>query len=217
MRHILLPKATLSLLINVLLVSACARVPYGDQLPVTPQIPKDSDITNTPTPTTLSDCPVLNTDPANTTVVYSNPDKKISFTVPYNNQWGYTNAPVSPYSERAGDSDSLGYVLFGPPTSGDVEGLGTSCDPIQFYSLSFLPSRSADIAVRTIESRGTEVVPNTKVVTINGLTVVEFTDAGLCSYPTLEVVGQQYNYSGGDETEEWKYLENIVKSVQLTK
>lgn len=201
-------------------LSGCTAVPYGDQLPVTPQIPPDTSA-NTATPV-VAQCPELNTDPADTTAMYTNDDKGISFTIPYNEKWGSPGRPSPAFTEHAPtDTERLGYVLFGPPTSGAEQGLGTDCDPIQFYDLTYLPARTAASAVHTIESRGTEVVPNTTVRTINGLTVVQYTDAGLCSYPTMEVIGKKYNYSfttscGMDEEDEVTYLENIVKSVKLT-
>ncbi len=206
----------------VLALSGCARVPYGDQLPVTPDIPRDQLPVNETPLVESGDCPQLNTDPATTSITYTNAEMGISFPIPYNDQWGYTGMPLPAFSEHAGDGISLGHTLFGPPTSGSLEGLGGSCDPIQYYSLTFLPARTANAAVHAVESQGVEVVPNATVQTINGMTVVRYTDVGLCSYPTLEVVGQTYNYSfttscGGDPEADWKYLENIVKSVTLTK
>lgn len=214
------PSAALA--ISLLILSACARVPYGDQLPVTPDIPRDTDPTDTIVLPENAHCPALNKDPANTTATYSNTDMGISFTFPYNNHWGSSVQILPPYTEHTqSDFAPLGYVMFGPPTSGEEQGLGGSCDPVQFYELTFLPARTANEAVRTIEGRGTEVVPNTTVRKIGDLTVVQYIDAGLCSYPTFEVIGQKYNYSfttscGHDEEEEIAYLEDVVKRVTLS-
>lgn len=215
-------RTSLGLFLSLALLSACARVPYGDQLPVTPDIPREEQPVNEMPLVDLSECPVLNTDPATTSVLYTNAAMGISFPIPYNDHWGYADIRIPAFSELKGQDNSLGYILFGPPTSGSLEGLGGNCDPIQYYSMTFLPHRSAQDTVRTIESRGTEVVPNATVKTINGLSVVQYTDAGLCSYPTLEVVGTTYNYSfttscGGDPEVDWAYLEGIVKSVTITK
>ncbi len=206
----------------VFLLSACTRVPYGDQLPMTPEIPRETDTDDSVVPAHNA-CPLLNTEPANTSVTYINNAKKITFTIPYNPKWGTAEAVLPAFVEHAAtDSESQGYVLFGPPMPAGLEGLVTDCDVTQSYSLSFLPSRSPQTIVRTIEERGMEVVPNTTVRTINGLTVVQYVDAGLCSFPTLEVLGTEYNYSfttncGAGEEEAIAYLENIVKSIQLTK
>ncbi len=173
-----------------------------------------------PSIATASDaCPVLNVDAPNSTVAYTNTDKNISFDIPYNPQWGYADSPLPAFADHeATDTSPLGYVLFGPPTSGSLEGLANSCDLIQSYDLTFLPVRTAEAAKKDIEGRETDVVPNTTIRTINGLTVVQYKDVGLCNYPTMEVVGKDYNYSfttscGGDAQEEWNYLESIVKNI----
>jgi hypothetical protein len=215
--------SSLSLFLGIALVlSSCARVPYGDQLPVTPDIPRDQESINEMPFVDLSDCPELNRDPPTTTVRYMNQEMGIAFTIPYNNQWGYAGTALPAYADHTSQDGSPGNVLFGPPTSGNLEGLGSSCDALLYYSLTFLPARTAQEAVRAIQSRGTEVVPNATVRTINGLTVVQYTDAGICSYPTLEVIGTKYNYNfttscGGDSEVDWQYLEDIVKSMELLK
>lgn len=164
----------------------------------------------------------MNTDPADTQAVYENTEMGIRFSIPYNEKWGSPAEHFPPYTAHQPDeSFPYGYVVFGPP----IANFGpnpTLCNPGRSYELTFFPARTSAQAVRTIEGRGNEVVPNTTVRTINGLTVVQYTDAGLCSYPTMEVIGTEFNYSfttgcGTDTEGEWKYLEEIVKSVELTK
>ena len=215
---------TASLCASSMFLSACSTVPMTDDQAAAPP-PDEAAMTATSEASSMAPvtttCPVVNTDPADAMVTYTNSDKGISFAIPYNAHWGYADAPLSAFSNHdASDTSPLGYVLFGPPTSATTEGLGNSCDLVQSYDLAFFPSRSAADAVKTIEGRGTDVVPNTSVRTINGLTVVQYKDVGLCNYPTMEVIGKKYNYSfttscGGDPTEEWKYLETIVNSIKL--
>lgn len=208
-------------LMSAVLLSACSSAePYLDE----PIIPAQETDVDTSVPFTYgADCPPMNTDPADTTVAYINHEKGISLTIPFNAKWGYPGIPVTPYTERGpSGSAPLGSVLFGQPTSGNLQGLGGNCDPLHLYELTFLPARSANDAVRAIEGRGGDVVPNATVRTIDGFTVVQYTDAGLCSYPTIEVIGTDFNYSfttgcGTDVEGEWKYLEDIVKTVKLTK
>lgn len=204
----------------LLLLSACSSSDtYLDE----PLVPADESDVVTSAPFTYgADCPPMNTDPANTSVVYSNTEMGIRFSIPYNEKWGSTAEHFPPYvNHQPTESFPYGYVLFGPPIS-NFNPDPTLCNPGRSYELTFLPARTANQTVRIVEGRGNEVVPNTTVRTINGLTVVEYTDAGLCSYPTMEVIGTDYNYSfttgcGTDEEGEWTYLEEIIKTVELTK
>ena len=206
------------------LLTACTAIPLTDDHAPVPALgdmnPTQSSALSV---STISDaCPAVNTDAPDTTVTYSNTAKGISFDIPYNAHWGYAESPLSAFADHeATDDFPFGYVLFGSPTSGSLEGLANSCALTQSYELTLLPSRTAEVAKRTIEGRGSDIVPNATVRTINGLTVVQYTDVGLCSYPTMELVGKKYNYSfttscGGDTQEEWNVLEKVVESIKLT-
>ncbi len=96
------------------------------------------------------------------------------------------------------------------------------CSLMRAYQLRYLPHRTANDAKHAIEDTDNALTPTTQTITINGLTVVKYTGVGLCAYPTLEVVGQTYNYEfstscGTGSQEEWDELTNIVKSVTLIK
>lgn len=205
---------TAFLLCGVCLLSACATAPVPDDGAQSSASSADAG---------TGKCVAAFMGEPDTTVTYTNVDKGISFDIPYNDGWGYEDAPLPAFVEHdAGDVTPLGSVLFGPPTYAGFWSEVETCDLLQSYELTFLPARTAAAAVRTIEGRGTEVVPNATVRTIGDLTVVQYTDVGLCNYPTLEVVGATYNYSfttsgcEAAEDTEWKYLESIVQSVQLT-
>lgn len=168
------------------------------------------------------DCGTLSAEPANTTVVYDGP-LGIRFSVPYNEKWGSGNTRLQPYSESVQNDLGQEVVLFGPPQFTPGEGL-PSCNVVHSYEMTVLPPQSADQAMRRIRNEGLEtgITPEAKVRTINGLTVVQYSPPGLCFYPTLEVIGATHNYSfsmhcGLGVEEEWKYLEDIVKTVELGK
>lgn len=206
------------LLTVALLLSAC-----GEPVLDTDQIPLPEEVLE---PVALpdvvsSDCPPVNADPATTSVPYINAEMGIRFTVPYNEKWGSAAEHFPAYVEQpADDVFPYGYVLFGPPTP-NFGPDPSFCMPSRSYELTFLPARTVAATERAIRDGRTEVVPNTTVRSINGLTVVQYTDVGLCNFPTMEVIGTRFNYSfttgcGTDEEEEWQYLEDIMKSVELT-
>lgn len=213
----------LSAAVLSLLLGACTTVvPYDDGTALPPAGVASSApaavVQNKAAPVS---CPVLHADPANTTVTYVSRQQGLSFVIPYNTQWGYSASPMPAFAAHSADDDNpLGYVAFGPPRPSALMADDNSCDLTHQYVLRFLRPRSAQAAVSSIEGADSAITPTTQTRVINGFTVVQYTDAGTCSYPTMEVVGQKYNYQfstycGQNSSEEWQYLETLVKSMKL--
>ncbi|HVW66973.1 MAG TPA: hypothetical protein VHA78_04580 [Candidatus Peribacteraceae bacterium] len=215
----------LSVSVSASLLGACSTaIPYDESgTPLPPPEAMSSAAAVAQHSVAPAPCPVLNTDAANTTVTYRSSQQGLSFVIPYNNQWGYDSMRLPAYATRPADDDNpYGSLEFGPPQSSAYTAEDNSCDLTHQYVLKFLRPRTAQAAVRSIEGADSAVTPTTQTRVISGLTVVQYTDAGACSYPTMEVIGQKYNYQfstycGENSSEEWSYLENIVKSVQLVK
>jgi len=145
----------------------------------------------------------FNFDSADTSVDYANSAKGISVQIPYNPSWGSDKYKINPYDENERE------VSFGPI------GAFEACGWTRSYFIRFLPAKSADAVISSLRS---ETKP-TKAI-INGLNTVKYTDFGLCLYPTLQVIGKKYNYEfvpvcGLEIEKEFKFLENIVKTVKL--
>ncbi|MBU1146704.1 hypothetical protein KKD80_04180 [Patescibacteria group bacterium] len=147
----------------------------------------------------------FNFDTANTNVLYANAAKGISVQIPFNSNWGSGKYRINPYDEHEDG------VSFGP-----ISGF-EACSWIRNYFLSFKPAKTAEevIAELPLES-------NPSKMTVNNLTIIKYTDSGLCPYyPTLVIIGKKYNYALSPlcvvekVDEEFKFLENIVKTVKL--
>jgi len=220
------PFLTLLSVTALSVLSACSTVvPYdaGSDAALPPQAFASSAAIVAQHSVSSISCPVLNGDPANTSVTFAGSQQGISFTIPYNASWGYADNVLPAYvTHPADDQSPYGSVEFGPPQLSAYTSEDSSCDLTHQYVLRFLHQRTAQAAVTSIEGADSAITPATQTRTINGLTVVQYTDAGTCSYPTMEVIGQKYNYQfstycGENSSEEWSYLENIVKSVKLSK
>jgi hypothetical protein len=152
----------------------------------------------------------FNTDPANTTVHYSNPGKGISFDVPYNTNWGSKKFKIDPYWEY---NDQI--------TFGSIGGF-EACMWVRSNILHFRPQLSAEEVVNNIKkSDPPELIPvPPTTIKLNGLTVIKYATSGLCSYPAFQVIGEKYNYEfvtgcSVDIESDFKYLENIVNTIQI--
>lgn len=150
----------------------------------------------------------FNNDPATTTSVYTNVAKGISFTLPYNPKWGTSKYRINPYDRGTIYSSGAERIVFGKIAP--FEG----CLVVRDYVLEFLSAKSASQLTSNIAKDEL----NHGIITkqLNGLQVVEYTGEGLCSYPTVIVIGQKFNYQfnyicGGTFAD----LENIAKTVKL--
>jgi hypothetical protein len=166
----------------------------------------------------------FNTEPATTSNTYMG--YGISLQVPYNPAWGTTDYRIEPYSSY----DYTGGKILEFGAMRPFEG----CSLVRAYSLRFLPPRSAN---EVIEDMGvvmkTEVVDGVSrqysltsdgdflpvpptTVKINNLTVVKYKVSGMCGYPTLEVIGNKFNYElrplcNGNFEE----IEDIIRTAKL--
>jgi hypothetical protein len=153
----------------------------------------------------------FNTDSATESVTYFNQDKGISVKIPYNPMWGSPKYRLRPYDEF---SD---YLAFGPLR------IFEACLWERSYFLEFLPVTTIKPImedIKSLESLSFDPVE----VSINNLTVLKYEKSqeliGLCNWPTLHVIGVKYSYAlfplcGTDSTEEFSYLEQIVKTIKL--
>lgn len=161
--------------------------------------------------TTLSLCKEkINHEEPNTSVLYKNTEKGISFEIPYNANWGTTDYKISHYVTHF-DSDALyESIEFGRLVGQDGCGWGRA---IQMW---FLSQKSANSTLLDLKSDPMLVqMGEPSIVSINGLEVVKYTDYGYSSYPTFVVIGKKYNYAFGSGNVEFEDLEEIVKTVKL--
>ena len=141
----------------------------------------------------------------NELIRYENSEKGFSFDVPFNQSWGNESYQVNPFDEF---NDT---VIFGNISV--FEG----CSWVRNYYLSVLPAKSADEVIQTIKAEGDELTTIDGEIEINGLKVVKYSKAGLCDYPILQVVGDNYNYElsticGGS----FEDLEAILSTMEIT-
>jgi hypothetical protein len=217
-----------SALVITAILSACnAAIPYddGNQVQFVPDDTATSEASSVVTPqTTPVSCPPLNADAPNGSVTYKSVAYGISFPVPSNERWGSPGNPMPAYEEHGSmDVDSeIAYVDFGAPVVFTSEDTTHDCTPEHSYMLTILPARSAEATASSVEGADSPITPTTQTRVINGLTVVQYVAAGSYPNPTMEVMGTKYNYRfsttyGSNSADEWQALENIVKTVKLTK
>ena len=89
-----------------------------------------------------------------------------------------------------------------------------ACSWPRSYTLNFRSAQTVD------EVMSEKSMMNPEKTEINGLTIVKFTDVGMCNYPTLYVIGNKYNYEfrplcSVDDEKEFEFLEEIVRSLEL--
>jgi hypothetical protein len=147
----------------------------------------------------------FNFDQPDSRVAYADTSRGLSFSIPYNKNWGSDTYRINPYDETSNS------IAFGP--IGSFEG----CGWIRSYFLSFLPAQSAQQVLTTLKNASSEFyVMNPTTTTINNLTVVKYETAGLCAYPKLQVVGVKYNYEVSPLcSDDFKPLEDIVKTISI--
>ncbi len=170
--------------------------------------------------TTLSLCKEkLNFDEPNTSVIYRNSEKSISFEIPYNTHWGTVDYKISPYDDEPRATNSYvpnttgyGMINFGRLTGAD------GCSWQREITMWFLSPKSANSILLDLKSDPMLVqMGEPSIVSINGLEVVKYTDYGYSSYPTFIVIGKKYNYAFSSGYVEFDDLEKIVKTVKLIK
>ena len=156
-------------------------------------------------PSATPDCQaIFNQDAADATIIYSNQTKGLSVELPYNPDWGNATYKLNPYDE----TDE--FVAYGPLV------ISENCGWTRDYFIHFEPAVSAEELVASLEAKGTQA----EIITFNDLAAVKYVDMGLCNYPTIEVIGQKYNYrfapTCADLTDDgFAFLENIINTAKL--
>lgn len=134
-------------------------------------------------------------------MVYSNNELSITF--------------PTPYEEANPSSQESTSIVFGP--YGDVPEGPLSTKTRQYYFVE-AEQRSKESVLSLIETDS--LIEFKDELVINGYDVIRYTEAGLCVYPKVELIGEKANYllfpvcGNGSETE-FDYLTNVVKSVEF--
>ena len=161
----------------------------------------------------------FNNDVPNSFPMYSSSQLGLSFSVPYNSSWGSSKYRVKPYDEILREEAHLVDSVYGQIAFGSI-GVFEGCSWTRTHHLAVSMKKSADQVLNDLKNRDDyETLKNIEVPSktiINGLTVVKYTDYGLCSYPTLIVIGRKYNYTVGSLCNgNYKELIDIVKTMKL--
>lgn len=158
----------------------------------------------------------FNTDPPNTTVLYSNPIKGISLRVPYNPKWGTEKYKIPPYYQYED------WISFGPMFIFEAGSFPRAC------SISFSLVRSAEEVMSEVEKEAETSTPLDGVQKetiaqeiINDIPVVKYilADSLTGDTPYVEVIGKKYNYRFScfwiPGVSEMEFLEDTVKTIQF--
>lgn len=148
---------------------------------------------------------------------YVNQAKGISLKIPYNQKWGDAKYQVAPYDETTGVIDldyntkSYGSISFG--RAFPFEGCGLARE----MNINFITQKPADQIIKDMNAADNPLLPTPPhKVTIDGLSAVEYEDVGLCSYPTVIIIGQKFNYLIGQTCgDSFKPEEDIAKTIKL--
>ena len=156
----------------------------------------------------------LNYDPATETVLYSSKQRGLSVSLPFNPKWGNEKFKLTPYDEvKSTISPFPDFIQFGAMSQ--FEGGGCS----RGWFIRFLPALD-------FKTRSAQIIKNEDPTTlflkpslyeIGELNIIRYGTAGLCGYPTLEVIGKKYNYEIQELCGEdgFETLEEIAKTVKL--
>jgi hypothetical protein len=158
----------------------------------------------------------LNSDPANTTVEYSNPEKGLaSIDLPYNEAWGNASLTVMPFAIN----DTGDRVFFGPY----IQVVGISRE----MKLDFIPVRSSSVAMKAaaqeanINSSDGGAAPILRI--FPSVTYVKFitqasVEGGAGKEAVVEVIGTKANYRlSSHDINDLPELERIARTIQFAK
>ncbi len=158
--------------------------------------------------------------PATTTAEYTSDTNGVTAQFPYNPKWGTREHKLPAYYELPDENA----ILFGPIGHGEV------CSLIRYWEMKIVPPRTAEEAFAASQTwmqeamgEGKEIPPAfmPKLTTIGDHAAIEYVDIGLCSYPTIEVVGKKYNYKlsycagGADREKDLMPLREIVEGMEI--
>lgn len=159
-----------------------------------------------------------NRDPPNEKISYIDKERGISFSVPFNENWGTDQYRISPYDEI---EDRVLFGLIGHPNPE-----GATCGFFdRFYFMEFIPVRTQDAIVvdfkTIIKEWGREPAAEIKTGSINGYAYVgmaQILEYDMGWLPTkVEIIGRKYNYvfvteAGGGSVE---YLVTLIEPLKL--
>ena len=150
-----------------------------------------------------------NTDTPSTAFIYE--DKGISFSIPYNPNWGNDEFRINPY-DVVDDSIKFGIINYG--------GMEGDCGWYRDYSFSFEPAQTAADLIEEVESGEYLFDIEPVVLDIDGLEVVQYEIEGMCGEGAYVVIGEgDYNYKfrGVCKTTEYdfEYLKTLIEFVEL--
>ncbi len=140
-------------------------------------------------------------------VSYSNTEKGISLSIPYNPLWGSSRFRLTPYDEIRNS------VRFGYVSSGE------GCTWMRVYSLTFLPVESAQEIIKDVKEYNDFLnYPDPIEKKIGEVSVIEYKIGEFCSFANIIILGTKYNYElNAGCRDDFKDLENIIKTVKLIK
>ncbi len=126
----------------------------------------------------------VNTDPANSTELFS--DKTLGFEVslPYNENWGTEQYKISP-SEYDAENNRL---LYGPIGPGEGCGWGRK-------SIAVMKPQSEAEAIAEIKKNfGDSFSFGPEAVTVDGLKLIRYSANGICTFQGVVVLGKRHAY-----------------------
>ncbi len=141
------------------------------------------------------------------TTTYTNREKDIEFSLPYNPELGFPKYRLNPYDEYNGE------VFFG-----SIYAIGEGCGSwvSGTTKLKFLPAETLQETLSRLEkmSDDSEYGYEIKVLSIGGKTVVEYLNNLMCDGGGTIIIGKKYNYEFssrcGLATDK-----NIIKSIKF--
>ncbi len=113
------------------------------------------------------------------------------------------------YEKGEEDSNS---ISFGPKMN--IEG-----GEVREYIMRIRPQQSAQAVVKEVNSWDL-VVYKPEIIKINNLEVVKYASTGMCTYPAIMIIGEDYNYEftatcSVDTDSDFNNLEKVVQAVNL--
>lgn len=214
-----------AIIVGFLILSACAA-PIAMEKPV--DAPVDGDARSLLTMDVLD---MLNGKPADELceiatysaqptvgAAYTSKAYGLTVTLPYNPKWGTMEHQLPPFHDLPAEL----VVLFGPLQHGEACGL------VRHWELRILPPRSLDESLEKIRAElqtgfGDQMPADLAPVAaeLGGHAAIEYVRPGLCSYPTIEVIGKKFNYQlsycagGEDRSKDLQPLREIAQTMKF--
>lgn len=154
----------------------------------------------------------FNLDEADKIIEYRSVENGLKIDVPYNENWGNNKYFVAPYWEGAfKNQEGISFGL----VHNKIEG----CGWVRDVQLKFAKAQSADQVIEGIVgTRNTDIFAvEPTVVKVGNLNAVYYSYEGMCSGPTLVIIGKKYNYElySACNSQTLDQLLEIAKTIQL--